>query len=62
MVEELQSMLDDHLVKTAAMRSTPAAAVFAERLSAWAAALAGVQDTLDAWLQVQVTSSYRPYC
>ena len=52
-VDEAQVLLDDHIVKTQAMRASPFARPFAERIAPWEATLTRLQDILDQWLKCQ---------
>lgn len=52
-VEEVQTLLDDHTIKSQAMLSSPAAAPFLERIESWVKKLAGMQDIIDAWMLAQ---------
>jgi dynein heavy chain len=52
-MEEVQMMLDDHLVKTQAMQMTPAGLVFEKDLVAWLTLLTEVASVVDHWLRVQ---------
>ena len=52
-VDEAQTLLDDHLVKTQAMTSSPFAIPFKARLDPWESTLVLLQDILDQWLKCQ---------
>jgi len=52
-VDEVQTLLDDHVIKTQTMKGSPYAANFAERIDDWEEFLKGVQDIIDIWLKVQ---------
>ena len=52
-VDEAQVLLDEHIVKTQAMRASPFAAPFIDRVVPWEAQLTRLQDILDSWLRCQ---------
>ncbi|GIL46228.1 hypothetical protein Vafri_3260 [Volvox africanus] len=52
-VEEAQMLLDDHLIKSQAMLSSPAAAPFLERIEGWVKKLSNMQDVIDSWMVAQ---------
>jgi dynein heavy chain len=52
-VEEIQTLLDEHIVKTQTMKGSPYAKVFEERITNWEEGLIYIQDSLDVWLKVQ---------
>lgn len=57
-VDELQTLLDDQIIKTQTIRGSPFAAVFAERVNAWESFIKQSQDILDVWLKVQASWLY----
>ena len=52
-MEEAQMLLDEHIVKTQAMRASPFAIPFMERVVPWEARLTRLQDIVDDWLRCQ---------
>ena len=51
--EDVQALLDDHIVKSQTMQGSPYIKPFAERATAWANKLVLIQDLIDIWLKVQ---------
>jgi len=52
-VDEVQTLLDDHVIKTQTMQGSPFAANFLDRITEWNNFLKNVQDIIDLWLKVQ---------
>eukprot|EP00435_Cladocopium_sp_Y103_P015241 s2361_g3.t1 len=52
-IDEVQTLLDDHVIKTQTMKGSPYAAEFKDRLEDWEKYLTAVQDVVDVWLKVQ---------
>ena len=57
-VEDVQALLDDHIVKSQTMQGSPFIKPFEERARAWATKLVLIQDLIDVWLKVQGVWQY----
>lgn len=51
-IDDIQLMLDDHILKSQTMRGSPYVKPFEAEMQAWEEKLISMQDILDQWLQV----------
>lgn len=56
--DDIQVMLDDHILRAQTMRGSPYIKPFEDEMEAWESKLIMMQDILDIWLQVQGTWMY----
>ncbi|XP_050466815.1 dynein axonemal heavy chain 3 isoform X2 [Cataglyphis hispanica] len=57
-VDDIQMLLDDHLLKAQTIRSSPFAKAFEEEMQQWEEKLIMMQDIIDQWLLCQATWMY----
>lgn len=55
-LDEAQTLLDDHIIKSRAMSASPAAKPFAADILPWVTRLTRLNAILEQWLTCQVTS------
>lgn len=57
-VEDIQQMLDDHILKAQTMHSSAYIKPFEEEMKEWEEKLISMQDILDAWMRCQESWLY----
>ncbi|KAG7209677.1 hypothetical protein KM043_011323 [Ampulex compressa] len=57
-VDDIQVLLDDHILKAQTMRGSPFVKAFEQEMQAWEEKLITMQDIIDQWLQCQATWMY----
>ncbi|VEN55848.1 unnamed protein product [Callosobruchus maculatus] len=57
-VDDIQVMMDDHILKAQTMRGSPYVKAFEAEMQAWEEKLISMQDILDQWLMCQATWMY----
>lgn len=57
-LDDVQSLLDDHILKSQSMRGSPFIAALGKKATDWEEKLINMQDIMDIWLKVQSTWMY----
>lgn len=56
--DDVLALLEDHMVKTSTMKSSPFVEPFEADVTAWSQELARIKSTLDCWVRVQAAWMY----
>jgi len=56
--DDIQAILDDHIVKTQTMAGSPFILPFKERITVWQKILVDMSDIIEGWLKMQATWMY----
>lgn len=57
-LDDIQTLLDDHVLKAQAMRGSPYIVALGDRADDWEEKLVTMQDIMDVWMKVQSTWMY----
>ena len=57
-LDDIQTMLDDHILKAQTMRGSPFVKPLENEMKKWEEKLIAMQDIIDAWIKVQGTWMY----
>lgn len=57
-LDDIQTLLDDHILKAQSMRGSPYIVALGDRANDWEAKLVNMQDIMDVWMKVQSTWMY----
>lgn len=57
-LDDVQSLLDDHILKSQSMRGSAFIVALGKRATDWEEKLISMQDIMDVWMQVQSTWMY----
>lgn len=57
-LDDVQTLLDDHILKAQSMRGSPYVAALGDRATDWENKLVLMQDCMDVWMSVQATWMY----